>query len=152
MFYKLAIAPLSSEAQLKLNGLEHVTHKRAALPRATLEIPLATHASLPGFYYHAERRVPLRSNKPQVASLATLPPQLPSATNEGAQTQHAGHPDTGPPGTGPRHPYMLNKRRDPIQRGTPENTKHYEKASPPLITIRGGIGLYILVNMYTTTG
>ena len=31
----------------------------------------------------------------------------------------------------PRHPYKLNQQRDPIQRGTPENTKNYKKEPPP---------------------
>ena len=70
--YKLAIAPLSSEAQLKLNGLEHVARKRRRCHVRLSRSLLRLLAILPGFYYHSERRVPLRSNNPQVASLATL--------------------------------------------------------------------------------
>ena len=62
--YKLSIAPLSPEAQYWLgSGMSPV---QGGVPRATLEIPLATHAILPGFYYHAERRVPLRYHKPKL--------------------------------------------------------------------------------------
>ena len=37
----------------------------------TLEDHIATRTIFPGFYNHAERRVPLRSNNPQDVSLAT---------------------------------------------------------------------------------
>ena len=40
----------------------------------TFEDLLVTYAILPGFYNHAGRRVPLRSNNRQDVSLATLPP------------------------------------------------------------------------------
>ena len=63
---QLAIDPLSSNAQLKLPGPQKVV-----LPRVILEDPIAIRAIFPGFYNHAERRVPLRSNNPQDVSLAT---------------------------------------------------------------------------------
>ena len=65
IYYKLPIAPLYSKAKLRLT----VIHKKAGLPRVTLEDPIAIPAIFPGFNNHSERRVPLRSNNPQDVSL-----------------------------------------------------------------------------------
>ena len=54
----------------------------------TLEDPIATHAIFPGFYNHAERRVPLRYTNPQDVSLVTYVAVGGGGGGVKANTQH----------------------------------------------------------------
>ena len=70
IYHKLAAAPLYSKAH-KNDWARGCHPQKAGLPMATLEDPIAIRVIFPGFYNHAERRVPPRSNNPQDGSLAT---------------------------------------------------------------------------------